>query len=388
MRKKEAEKQERRERKAKKASKEDAENRSRSPLKLLQKQESDPVESSRSRQTSKSPARDITEVARSNDKQQTPPLPSRMSGNPISASVPAQPSPVLESQPPPTATQTKSAPPKVETASFGQSSPPSSSFSSTYDKRMPPPSVDWRGKGGSLSRPSRNEKQKVSQGESVVEPTIAKNMMEQSDRKSNMESIVNKMVQEAQKPDAPAAKGSFITGKRNQLDFRNTEGALEGLQDDLEERKIVNGYIRDGDDRIGILSSSWKEVPSIIESNRKSPAEHTESSSVSKKRKLRSEYCPASHTTWKPSWIDTTQCYPVDQSGEDMSDLECLRGDGIHRNADKLKQILETECMYIPTHRVDDLMAIAEETYNTLKLTKEFYTNDQKRIRIERHQFM
>jgi hypothetical protein len=152
----------------------------------------------------------------------------------------------------------------------------------------------------------------------------------------------------------------------------------------------VNGYLRDGDDRIGILPNGWKEVTSAITtSGRKRSADEMEESTINKKRNLKSDYCPASHTTWKPAWLNTTQCYPVDQSGEDMSDVECLHGDGIHRSADKLKHILETECMYIPTHRVDELLEIARETVDTLKKTKEFYGNENRKgIRIERHQFM
>jgi hypothetical protein len=360
--------------------KEESERRSRSPLKLLLKQESDPAETSTGRQTSKSPARDITDLTQSNDTRQPLPLDSKVSHVPSEGTISGQSSPAVQSQARPPTARAKSTSPKLEGAS-PTSSPPS--ISSTYDKRMPPPSVDWRVKGGSRSRPPRNEMSKDSQSTKVIDPVIS--TIEKSDQISSVESIVDKMVREAQKPDAPAAKGSFITGKRNQLDFREVKSNTAG--DDIEVRKIMNGYLRDGDDRIGILSSSWEEVSLIPESNNKRPNEDGESSTA-KKRKLRSKYCPASHTTWKPSWLDTTQCYPVDQAGEDMSEVECLRGDAIHRNADKLKQILETECMYIPTHRVDELIHIAQETTDILKRTKEFCVNEKKRIRIERHQFM
>ena len=261
-------------------------------------------------------------------------------------------------------------------------------MSVTYDKRMPPPSLDWRGKGGSLSRkPSLplNTSQKDPQAEITLRSTVAIDSQKETMQVNAENHIVEKMVVETQTSDAPP--GSFMTGNRNQLDFATVEGST--AQNNLEERKIRREYLHSGDDRIRILSDCL-EVATIGDSNRKRRHDDEPSTSTpSKKRKLRSEYCPASHTTWKPSWLDTTQYYPVDEAGEDMSDVECLRGDEIHRSADKLKQILETEYMYIPSHRVDELMTIAQETCNTLSRTKEFYANKpSKRIRIERHQFM
>lgn len=269
---------------------------------------------------------------------------------------------------------------------------PISPFFAVYDQRMPPPPLDWRLKAGSGSQraaaPRVNEK-------SAAPPNMNEHQKPQAIPVIDTDETVHKRVQEAQDEDSPPVKGSYITGKRNQLDPRIPSGTGVGL-DGLEERKIMNSYIRDGDDRIGILSDGWKEVHELSgteesSSSRKRSRDDDDASTTDsfKKRKLKSEYCPAKHTTWKPEWLDTTQCYPVDQDGEDMSDVECLRGDGLHRNADKLKHILETECMYIPSHRVDQLLTIVQETYDALKRTKEFYTNEHSNnVRIERYEFM
>jgi 4-hydroxy-3-methylbut-2-enyl diphosphate reductase IspH len=217
-------------------------------------------------------------------------------------------------------------------------------------------------------------------------------------QKDSIDNVINTMVQDAQKPEAPAAKGSIITGKRNQLD-----SVQIGDKNDTEEWRTMNAYLREGDDRIGILPEGWKEAHSTpateqspesstsTTSSRKRTWEGTELSkddNVSKRRKLKSDYCPATHTTWKPAWLETTQCYPVNQMGEDMSEIEVLRGDAVHRNAEKLKRLLEMECMYIPSHQVDELVSIAEETVKSLKRTREYYaTEPSKKIRIERHEF-
>ena len=330
-------------------------------------------------------------ISQSSYKQQNPPSTSKQLSNATDPAASSQPSADVKPPEPSTITQAKSQAPRVTGTPSQRSSPSSASMSVTYDKRMPPPSIDWRGKGGSFSRkPSLppNTSQKDPQVEIMLKNTVAIDSKKESMRVGSVHDIMEKMVEEAQKSDAHAAKGPFITEKRDQLELLTVGGST--AQNDLEERKIMNGHLRDGDNRIEILSDSWEEVAATGNSNRKRTHDDELSTSTpSKKRKLRSEYCPASHTSWKPSWLDSTQCYPVDETGEDMSDVECLRGDGIHRSADKLKQILETECMYIPSHRVDELMTIAKETYDTVKRTEEFYANyPSKRIRIERHQFM
>jgi len=123
-------------------------------------------------------------------------------------------------------------------------------------------------------------------------------------------------------------------------------------------------------------------------SSHKRPNEDHETASPSnKKRLLRSEYIPAQHTSWKPDWLETTRCYPVDGEGAELSRVEDLRGDAIYRNADRLKQVLEDECMYIPTHRVDELLALAQDTCEALQKTKRFLAKySPGPIRIVRHQ--
>ena len=133
---------------------------------------------------------------------------------------------------------------------------------------------------------------------------------------------------------------------------------------------------------------SSRPAPSAVTHKRSREPEEPSIEEVSKKRKLKSDYCPAENTSWKPDWLETTQCYPVDQKGEDMSDVDCLQGDDIHRNAELLQRILENECMYIPNHRIDEMMTLVEETYDALKSTKEYYDEHPiTKIRIEKHKF-
>ena len=205
---------------------------------------------------------------------------------------------------------------------------------------------------------------------------------------SDLDDPIYKMVRAAQKPDAPPAKGSLFTGKRDQLEIEIDDEML-----DEEERKMIEEYLRAGDDRIGMLPDGWREVQDTVmspePSRKRSHSEEDITDHKPKKRKLKSDYCPAAHTTWKPAWLDTIQCYPVDEKGEDMSDVQVLRGDGIHRSADRIKWILEKECMFIPTHQVDELLSIAKATVKTLEQTKEFYEKErQPEVRIERHEFM
>jgi hypothetical protein len=380
---KEEEKRARKERKAKKAQRKEkfAENPPRSPLTQVQKQESEPPEASTRRSLSKSPV-NTPDISQSSHKRRNPPSSSKQPSNAQVVGPSSQPSQEDKVKPSPI-TQAKSQPPTVLGAPTQLTL---ASISTMYDKRMPPPSVDWRGKGGFFSR-KPSLPLNISQKHPPAPITPVNGDAIESKKEPTQMSIMNDvvmMVEEEQKLEVHSAKGLSIVGKRNQLDVGTVQGS--NPRNDLEEQKTVNGYLRD--DRIGIVSDSSEEVAAIGGSGRKRPHDDKPlTSTPSKKRKLRSEYCPASHTTWKPSWLDTTQCYPVDETGEDMSDVECLRGDAIHRSADKMKQILETECMYIPSHRIDELMTIAQETHETLKRTKEFYAKQpSKRIRIERHQ--
>jgi hypothetical protein len=291
-------------------------------------------------------------------------------------------SPAIETPPNPTIIESS----PIETSS--------SPLPSSYDKRMPPPSPDWRS-----SLPIKKRKRR-SQGPDEKEPEpppakkvpwtseqIVQNLTKWGIRISELDDPIYKMVQAAQKPNAPAAKGSMITGKRDQRKM--------SLDDEImgeDEREISMEYLRDGDDRIGVLPEGWKEVqdssPEETSRKRSREGEEEETTHAAKKRKLKSEYCPARNTTWKPAWIDSIQCYPVNEKGEDMTEVKQIQGDGIHRNAERLQHILEMECMYIPSHQVDDLLSIARETVKSLEQTKEYYANENRsKIRIERHEF-
>lgn len=213
-------------------------------------------------------------------------------------------------------------------------------------------------------------------------------------RLKSLNQIITLLVREAQRPESPTALGSLITGKRNQLD--STGDPPVTLFDDLNEYRMRNAYLREGHDRIGVLPEGWKEVTHAnMESNShkrsRDEMEVDEDDTVQKKRKLKSEICPAKFTSWKPAWLDKVQCYPVNQLGEDMSNIACLRGDEIYRNASKMQHILETECMYIPSHRIDELVEIAKANYASLKAVQGVYGNaahPKNKIRIERYQFM
>jgi hypothetical protein len=284
--------------------------------------------------------------------------------------------------------KSSSAPRVAETPPESDSPAPSS-----YDKRMPPPSPDWRTaipekkrKRQSPEEPTTSQEKKTP----LTEEKMLKILMEKGVKVSDLDDPIYKMVRAAQKPDAPPAKGSLITGKRDQLEIELDDEML-----DEEERKMIKEYLRAGDDRIGILPDGWREVqeaPTTAKPGRKRSRNHDDEDVPDhkpKRRKLKSDCRPAAHTTWKPAWLDTIQCYPVDKEGNDMSDIQILRGDGIHRSADRMKWILEKECMFVPTHQVDELLSIAQETVKTLERIKEFHGKEhQSEIRIERHEFM
>ena len=267
-----------------------------------------------------------------------------------------------------------------------------SPLQSSYDKRMPPPSPGWRA-GIPVRKRKRPPQEEPASSQKNKNPLAEEEMLTLLKRKgvkvSNLDDPIYKMVQAAQKREAPPAKGSLITGKRDQLDLESDDEMMED-----EEGKMFNEYLRAGDDRIGILPDGWKEVqdiPSNDEPSRKRShdIDGCYAEQIQKRRRLKSDYCPAMHTTWKPAWLDTIQCYPVDETGEDMSDIEYLRGDQIHRSADRMKWILEKECMYIPSHQVDELLSIANDTVKTLERTKEFYEKEHRsKVRIERHESM
>ena len=337
-------------------------NRARSPMKLLQTQENTPVQTSTSESLRNTNG--VLDAARLLDEAKTG-IPDLSKRPKMRQSVtPMRDGPMLQTNNSPAATPTKSQAPIY--ASSQHLKPSLDPASATYDKRMPPPSLDWRGKGGFPSRKANTLPSSLGASQSKTA-----NEMVVTD-------IGDKIDVETQNPDSPAAKESFVKVEDNQVDF----GTAEGTRGE---------YMRDN--TIGITSTGMGEAPAVSTANlaRKRSRGEVESPvmNMTKKRTLKSEYCPVIHTSWKPSWLDTTQCYPVDETGEDMSDIECLRGDAIHRSADKLKHILETECMYILNQQVDELMSIARDTYNRLKRTKEFYDNQpSKRIRIERNQFM
>ena len=216
------------------------------------------------------------------------------------------------------------------------------------------------------------------------------------ERLKKIDDIIGALVRHAQRPEAPVAKGSIVTGKRNQMDSRGDPPG--SIYDDLDEYRMRNAYLREGHDRIGFLPMGWQEVnnPPMQTSKNKRSRDDLErqgdtgsDEQTTKRRKLKSEIVPAKFTTWKPEWLGKVQCYPVNQLGEDMSDEVWLRGDELHRSADKMKLILETECMYIPSHRIDELVEIAKKNYASLRAVQAMYGNckhPKKKIRIERYQ--
>jgi len=150
---------------------------------------------------------------------------------------------------------------------------------------------------------------------------------------------------------------------------------------DIEELELMNAYMR----RPPNTTDTWKPVDPPHRANRPSTALDLE---TPRKRALRSPYVPARHTTWKPAWLDSIQCYPVNQSGTDMSDVEELRGDEVYRNTEKMRRILEGECMYVTSAGMGDLIEIAEDTVRYLKRARTLMEKDcVSKVRIERHQF-
>ena len=149
----------------------------------------------------------------------------------------------------------------------------------------------------------------------------------------------------------------------------------------------------------GGIPKGWSEVPEQPTTNPKpsSPTptdarqkrtreEPTDENPV-KKRKLKSEFRPSTQTTWKPSWLDTTQCYPVDQFGQDMSDVSALWGDEIHRNTERMRRVLERECMYVTTSSMHELVEISRDIMRSCSSSEQFLARCPSKIRVERHKY-
>jgi hypothetical protein len=266
-----------------------------------------------------------------------------------------------------------------------------SSPSSNISKSSQPEQMPLKAAVQTTPSPASTSQTPSSQSSPLTEASLSSSppKPETVKRLKAVDQIIQCLIREAQKDDAPTAKGSIVTGKRNQLDARGDPP--ESIHEDLNEYRMRNAYLREGSERIGFLPQGWSEVFNPpMENSDKRPHDEMERQidSAPKRRKLQSDYVPARHTTWKPTWLDKVQCYPVNRLGEEMSDVECLRGDELHRNADKMKLILETECMYIPSNRIDELLEIAKKNYASLKAIQAVYGNAKhpnKQVRIERY---
>jgi hypothetical protein len=279
---------------------------------------------------------------------------------------------------------------------------------------MPPPPVNWQKPNKRSHRPpdpTRSGLKTEGELEFLVSHVLE---AEKRHRRVEINKEIKSLVQDAQEGNAPVAKGSWITGKRNQHDLADVEAGEESDEDE-EEMEMLTAYIRKGDNEER-LPKEWKEVtdqPSdgtekdkaatdkrttdtneakgvdndTADIREKRVRDDDEEPPLPKKRKLKADFCPAAKTTWKPSWLDTTQCYPVDQFGEDMSDVTALRGDEIHRNTEKLRRILEKECMYITTATVNDLLDIARDTVRLCKVPEQFLNGFPNKVRVERHKY-
>jgi hypothetical protein len=223
--------------------------------------------------------------------------------------------------------------------------------------------------------------------------------VERNRQRREIEKDVGTAITMAQQPEAPVAKASWITGRRDQLEF----GGMETEEDkdpgsDEEEIDMVKSYIRKMDDQ-RFLPEGFSEVPEQPTTNpeQSSPTptdarpkrardEPADENPV-KKRKLKSEFRPATETTWKPAWLDTTQCYPVDQFGQDMSDVSSLWGDEIHRHTERMRRLLERECMYVTTSSVHELVEISRDILLSCKRPEQYLKRCPSRIRVERHKY-
>ena len=195
-----------------------------------------------------------------------------------------------------------------------------------YDKRMPPPSVDWKSKVPKVSRRPF--------GVQSILPALPEEQAPVPGAESR------KPVDPANPPPPPKVYVTVATQ------------TSAGQKRDAEE-------------------AEFEPMPA----------------SNAKRRMLKSDYIPAYHTSWKPDWIENTQCYPVNELGFELSDEKCLRGDVVHRNADRLKRALEQDAMYITTDKVEHLMEIVKETMTMLEKAKEYTDKHPSKVSVKRWKF-
>jgi hypothetical protein len=281
--------------------------------------------------------------------------------------------------------------------SESQTSKQSPSGETLYDTRMPPPPVNWQTQPKPRTRPIDPTRSGLKTGDDLETMLLHSLQVERNRQRREIDRDVENMVEMAQKSEAPVAKGSWITGRRDQLDFGGVE-AEDDSDSDEEEMELLRSYIRKGDDQ-GSLPKGWSEVseqpatdlkqssaaPTDVRQKR-TRDEPTDEAPL-KKRKLKSEFRPSTQTTWKPSWLDTTQCYPVDQFGQDMSDVSALWGDEIHRNTERMRRILERECMYVTTSSVDEFVEISRDMVRLCKTSEQFLARCPSKVRSERHKY-
>jgi hypothetical protein len=198
-----------------------------------------------------------------------------------------------------------------QTPTTSQSAAPNSQSSQPeYDIHMPPPDVDWRSK----SRPTASS--------STSRPAT-----------SHTSTSSRKRHHDDDEPTSPNKK-----------------------------RELESDHAR----------TSRPPDPKPSTSNQKRSHDDEEPSPPPKKRKLKCDWrVPAETSGWKPDWLKTTQCYPVDANDEELSDMTYIWGDTVYRRLNSMKRILEEEYMYIPTHEVvDTLLRRANEALEELKTAK------------------
>jgi len=189
----------------------------------------------------------------------------------------------------------------------------------TYDKRMPPPPVNWKNKGRKAF---------------ALPPSLPASQSKEPEPAQPAEEP---------KPVEPASLKSYVT---------------TGTQTSSGQKR-------------GHEEAEFEPMPGPN----------------AKRRMLKSDYIPAYHTSWKPDWIENTQCYPVNELGFELSEEKCLRGDVVHRNADRLKRVLEQDAMYITTDKVEHLMEIVKETMTSLEKAKEYTDRHPSKVSVTRWKF-
>ena len=189
----------------------------------------------------------------------------------------------------------------------------------TYDKRMPPPPVNWKNKGRKAF---------------ALPPSLPGSQPKEPEPAQPAEEP---------KPVEPASLKSYVT-----TGTQTSSGNKRGHEE-----------------------AEFEPMPGPN----------------AKRRMLKSDYIPAYHTSWKPDWIENTQCYPVNELGFELSEEKCLRGDVVHRNADRLKRVLEQDAMYITTDKVEHLMEIVKETMTSLEKAKEYTDRHPSKVSVTRWKF-